>query len=286
MADFEQLNQDYRKIEKALLFLETHFRDQPSLSETARHVGLSEFHFQRLFSRWVGISPKRFLQFLTKEHAKKMLQTSKNILDAAYESGLSGSGRLHDLLVHCEALTPGQLKEKGSGLTIHYGFHSSPFGTCLLALTDRGICHLRFVQESGTGLVEALCNNWPNADIQHSPGKTGPVISSVFNRDRKIPTRPLHIFVQGTNFQIKVWEALLRIPFGTAVAYEDIAHHIGSPGAVRAVGTAIGKNPVPYLIPCHRVVRKMGDFGNFGEGPIRKKAIIGWEAAKSGLWCR
>ena len=282
MKEIEQLSRDYDRIEEAIRFLEQSFDQQPSLSEIAEHTGLSEFHFQRLFSRWVGISPKRFLQFLTKEYAKKMLLDSKNVLDTTFDSGLSSPGRLYDLFVACEALTPGEYKRKGEGLTIIHGFHPTPFGECLLAVTERGICGLKFVKdENRDHLVRWLQKQWPKSDLVSDPNHVKPFIQKIFDFSADHKPGPLYLYVQGTNFQIKVWEALLRIPLGKAVTYEDVARHIGLPKASRAVGNAVGKNPIPFLIPCHRVIRKLGEFGNYGEGPARKKAILGWEAARS-----
>ncbi|KPJ75890.1 MAG: 6-O-methylguanine DNA methyltransferase [Deltaproteobacteria bacterium SG8_13] len=279
MKDLKQLSKDYRRVEQAIEYLEVHFHRQPPLAEIASAVAMSEYHFQRLFSRWVGISPKRFLQFLTKEYAKKLITESENILDAAYDTGLSSPGRLHDLFVTCEAMTPGQVKTKGSGVRLVYGFHPSPFGDCLLAATERGICALRFVQTGDADhMVDWLQRQWPKATLQHEQDETFLLHRRVFDFAPGREPAPVHLYVRGTNFQIKVWEALLKIPLGKAVAYEDIARHIGMPRAARAVGNAVGSNPIPFLIPCHRVIRKMGDFGNYGEGPARKKAILGWEA--------
>jgi AraC family transcriptional regulator of adaptative response/methylated-DNA-[protein]-cysteine methyltransferase len=280
MTTMEQLEDDYQRVEHAIHFIEGQALRQPSLSEIAAEVGLSEFHFQRLFSRWVGISPKRFLQFLTKEYARRLLEESRDVLSVTYDSGLSSPGRLHELFVTCEAVTPGEIKMRGEGLTIEYGFHPSPFGRCLLALTDRGICGLSFVQEAPEEtLVDRLRGRWPGALISHRPEATASVVDQIFAFPAEHEPAPLHLFVRGTNFQIQVWQALIRIPLGKAVTYEDIARHIGSPLSCRAVGNAVGHNPIPFLIPCHRVIRKMGEFGNYGEGPDRKKAILGWEAA-------
>jgi AraC family transcriptional regulator of adaptative response/methylated-DNA-[protein]-cysteine methyltransferase len=283
MNDLKKLSRDYDRVEKAIRFLEQSFDRQPSLAEIAGKVGLSEFHFQRLFSRWVGISPKRFLQFLTKEYAKKMLADSRNVLDATYDAGLSSPGRLYDLFVACEALTPGEYKRKGEGMTIFHGIHPSPFGQCLLAVTGRGICGLKFLQgKNREQLTGWLQKQWPMADLVNDPSRVKPFIQRIFDFSADNEPGPLHLYVRGTNFQIKVWEALLMIPLGKAVTYEDIARHIGQPKASRAVGNAVGKNPIPFLIPCHRVIRKLGEFGNYGEGPWRKKAILGWEAARQG----
>ncbi len=280
MTPMEQLEEDYGRVESAIRFIEEEALRQPSLAEIANAAGLSEFHFQRLFSRWVGISPKRFLQFLTKEYARRLLQESRDVLSVTYDAGLSSPGRLHELFVTCEAVTPGEVKSRGEGLSIEYGFHPSPFGRCLLAVTERGICGLSFVQEAPeSNLVRSLQARWPGARLSQSADATAEVARRIFAFDAPREPGPLHLFVRGTNFQIQVWEALIRIPFGKAVTYEDIARHIGMPNAPRAVGNAVGSNPIPFLIPCHRVIRKLGEFGNYGEGPQRKKAILGWEAA-------
>jgi AraC family transcriptional regulator of adaptative response/methylated-DNA-[protein]-cysteine methyltransferase len=279
-TDYSSACRDYERIEKAIMYIEANFDRQPELKEISGHIGLSEFHFQRLFSSWVGISPKRFLQFLTKEHVKQLLSGSANLLDAAYDAGLSGPGRLHDLFVACEAVTPGEFKARGKGLTITYGFHDSPFGECLIARTERGICWLSFVRQGGRKrLLEELTEAWKNARVVADPSATRPLVARIYDPGRWESKNPLPVLVKGTNFQIKVWEALLRIPVGTVVSYEDVALHIGFPKAVRAVGNAVGKNPVSFVIPCHRVVRKTADFGNYGGGPARKKAMLGWEAA-------
>ncbi len=276
-----QASEDYERIEKAIKFLETNFSRQPGLKEIAAHIGLSEFHFQRLFSRWVGISPKRFLQFLTKEYAKHLLEESANLLDVTYESGLSSPGRLHDLFVNCEAVTPGEYKSKGQGLTIKYGFHASPFGECLLATTERGICGFFFVKNRDRkDPLSELRYFWQQADIVEDPDASGDLIDRIFNLSFSDAGPPLHLILNGTNFQIKVWEALIKIPFGAVVSYEDVAIQVGLPGATRAVGSAVGKNPISFIIPCHRVIRKTADFGNYGGGTARKKAILGWEAAR------
>jgi AraC family transcriptional regulator of adaptative response/methylated-DNA-[protein]-cysteine methyltransferase len=282
MQTFKRLCRDYERVEQAIRFLEDNAQRQPSLAQTAAAADLSEYHFQRLFSRWVGISPKRFLQYLTKEHAKQMLTRSDTVLDTAYETGLSGAGRLHDLFVSCEAVTPGDLRRQGAGLEINYGFHPSPFGECLLATTIRGICNLTFVQKNDCNAVrEDLVRQWPRAVIRQRPRQTAPLLERIFAAIPAQEPAPLHLYVKGTNFQIKVWEALLQIPLGQAVTYEDIARHIGLPRAARAVGNAVGRNPIPYLIPCHRVIRKTGVFGHYGGGPARKKAMLGWESARA-----
>ncbi len=284
--DFETLEEDYRRVEQAILFLERNARRQPELKEIAESVHLSEYHFQRLFTRWVGISPKRFLQYLTKEGAKRLLDRSENLLTTAYAVGLSGPGRLHDLFITCEAVTPGEFKTRGAGLEIRYGFHATPFGECLLGVTARGVCHLAFVEQAGReAALEELRRNWNRAALGEDPAATRPFIGRIFSpagwnqapgsQDR------LPVYLRGTNFQIKVWEALLRIPPGAATTYQDLAIAIGMPNAARAVGHAVGRNPVPVLIPCHRVIHKVGDFGHYRYGSARKKALLGWEQAWS-----
>lgn len=274
---YQQLSQDYALVEQALGYLEDHFQDQPDLNVIAEQMGYSEYHFQRLFTRWVGISPKRFLQFLTKEHAKSALQESLSVDQAAFLTGLSSPGRLYDLFVTCEAVTPGEYKARGAGLDIDYGFHPTPFGECLLALTGRGICFLRFVDQDGrVSALQDLQAHWPQASLSENTPKTSQVMGDIFPLADK-PGGRLNIYLSGTNFQIKVWEALLRIPYGKLVSYGQIASSLNLPGASRAVGQAVGNNPIAYLIPCHRVIRKMGVFGNYRYGPLRKKAMLGWE---------
>lgn len=281
-TDFEQLSRDYQTVEKAIIFLENHVEEQPNLKDVAESVHLSEYHFQRLFTRWVGISPKRFLQYLTKERAKEMLEESGSVLEAAYAAGLSSPGRLHDLFVNCEAVTPGDYKSQGEDLEIAYGFHASPFGECLLALTDRGICDLIFVSEGNQEeALKALKRRWARAALQEDPERTGPVALQVFDRLTGGEAKPLSLHLRGTNFQIKVWEALLNIPSGTVVSYEDIAVSIGMPSAARVVSNAVARNPIPVIIPCHRVIRKAGAYGGYRWGTARKKALLGWEAAYS-----
>jgi len=246
-------------------------------------MDMSPFHFQRLFMRWAGISPKRFSQVLSLEYAKERLRASRNVLDATWDAGLTSGGRLHDLFVSLEAVTPGEFRREGAGLRIAFGFHETPFGDCLLALTDRGICGLSFVHGSRTGALEELASWWPGADIVERPRETAPVAHRVFHalevRDPE-GLVPLGLLVRGTNFQVKVWRALLQIPAGAVTTYEDIARSVGSPGAVRAVGTAIGRNPVAFLIPCHRVIRTTGASGSYRWGTERKRAMIAWESGR------
>lgn len=272
---------DYARIEQAILYLEENYHRQPELREVAQSVHLSEFHFQRLFRRWAGISPKRFIQFLTLEHAKKLLEGSHSVLDATYDAGLSSPGRLHDLFVNVEAMTPGEYKAKGVGLHIYYGYHPSPFGECLLCVTERGICGLGFADARGR--VQALKDfraRWPAAHWEESPHFTQPYAARIFDGQKLNGNRPLTLLLQGTNFQIKVWEALLRIPLGAVIPYEDLAVRVCSARAARAVGGAVGRNPIAFLIPCHRVIRKAGGMGGYHWGLPRKKAMLAWEAAQ------
>lgn len=270
----------YARIEKAILYLGDNFRRQPDLKDVAREVGLSEYHFHRMFTRWAGISPKRFLQVLTAEYARSLLRERPSVLDAAYEAGLSGPGRLHDLIVNVYAMTPGEMKGEGAGLTIRYGVHPSPFGDCLVAITDRGICELSFLSGDRCGeAVEDLGKQWRRAMLREDPGATIGVANRIFDPPRRSAVSPLNVFVRGTNFHVRVWEALVRIPPGHALSYEDVAVHLGVPGAARAVGLAAARNRVGFLIPCHRVIRKTGNFGDYRWGGARKKAILAWEAA-------
>ncbi len=281
-TDYRQMNTDYPVIERAIRYLEEHASRQPELGEIASAVGLSEFHFQRVFTRWAGISPKRFLQFLTKENAKELLDQSENLLDTTLQVGLSSLGRLHDLFITTEAVTPGEYKNRGEGLTIHYGLHPTPFGQCLIGVTERGICHLGFTESSEGGAVDELAAEWHKAKLIESPRRTESFVEPIFNVGRH-RDKPLQVYLRGTNFQIKVWEALLRIPLGSVSTYQQIAEQVGRPRAVRAVGTAVGHNPIPVLIPCHRVIRKLGEFGNYHYGTARKKAMLGWELSKTQL---
>ena len=277
---YAKASEDYGRIEAAIYYLEQNFQDQPTLAEIAAHVGLSDYHFQRLFSRWAGTSPKRFLQFLTIQHAKKLLAESQTILDTTYEAGLSSPSRLHDLFVTHEAITPGEFKQKGAGLTIQYGFHDSPFGECLIALTERGICGLQFVANSDCeATLSELKTSWPQAEFVEDDEATRPFINPIFNLSEAEERPSLPLYLKGTNFQIQVWQALLKIPVGTAVSYGTVAQLIGNPKASRAVGTATGSNPIGYLIPCHRVIRQAGGLGQYRWGSSRKKAILGWESA-------
>jgi AraC family transcriptional regulator of adaptative response/methylated-DNA-[protein]-cysteine methyltransferase len=277
-TNLKQLSEDYLRIEQAILYLESHYKDQPSLEDVAANIGLSEFHFQRLFTRWAGVSPKRFLQFLTKEGAKDLLSRSENLLDTTHQVGLSSLGRLHDLFVTTEAVSPGEYKSRGEGVTIRYGLHASPFGKCLVAVTERGVCHLGFIQTTEGDAIDSLVADWKNARMIEDHKSTKPLIEPIFDVNAR---GKLNLHLRGTNFQLKVWEALLKIPAGTVTTYEGLAERIGQPAASRAVGTAVGRNPIAVLIPCHRVIRKVGEFGNYRYGAARKMALLGREFSYS-----
>jgi len=276
-TDRKQLSEDYLRVEQAILYLEDHYKDQPALEDVAANIGLSEYHFQRLFTRWAGVSPKRFLQFLTKEGAKSLLAKSENLLDTTHQIGLSSLGRLHDLFVTAEAVTPGEYKSRGAGVTIRYGIHPTPFGKCLIATTDRGICHLSFVQTGEGDAIDNLVADWDQAKMIEDYRSTVTLIEPIFDLRYNHRGKPLNVHLRGTNFQLKVWEALLQIPAGEVTTYAGLAARIGNPGATRAVGTAVGHNPIAVLIPCHRLIRKVGDFGNYRYGALRKKALLARE---------
>ncbi|MBD2110679.1 methylated-DNA--[protein]-cysteine S-methyltransferase [Nodosilinea sp. FACHB-141] len=272
-------NETYRQIAEAIAFLRQHHLDQPDLAAVARHVHLSEYHFQRLFTRWAGISPKRFLQNLTVDYAKAKIAETKSLMDLTGDVGLSSPSRLHDLFVSLEAVSPGEFKSGGAGLKICYGIHATPFGLCLLAKTARGICNLHFLETPDQAMAEHLLQaEWPRATLVDDQPGTAEECHRIFTPD---PDRPLALAVKGTNFQIQVWRALLQIPPGGLTTYQGLAEAIGRPTAARAVGNAIGQNPVGYLIPCHRVIRASGEWGGYRWGPARKTLLLGWEAGQT-----
>ncbi len=275
----EQENLNFKRIAEAIDYLSTHFREQPALEQVAEKVHLSPFHFQRLFTEWAGVSPKKFLQFLTVDYAKTILQKANTTLAAtAFESGLSGTGRLHDLFVSIEGMTPGEYKNGGESLSINYSFAESPFGDLLVASTAKGICHMAFADEPTHALKE-LQRSFPNAQYRQMVDRIQQDALHIFRHDWSQPEQ-VKLHLKGTTFQLKVWETLLKIPMGGLSSYSTIATSIQQPSAQRAVGTAIGQNPVAFLIPCHRVIQSTGSFGNYHWGSARKSAIIGWEAAK------
>ncbi len=277
----EQQSQNYHRVEQAIEYLSSNFRQQPDLEAIAAYFHLSKYHFQRIFKEWAGVTPSQFLRYLTVEYAKEQLKESRSVLATTLDLGLSSPGRLHDLFVTFEAMTPGEYKAGGEGLDIHFGFHQSPFGSCLVAMTDRGLCALRFLPgDKGEGVFIDLKQEWPSANFQESPGRTAPLVERLFASSDQEGIRQFSLLLKGTNFQVKVWQALLAVPFGALTSYSDLAAAVGKPTATRAVANAVANNPVAYLIPCHRVIKRVGEFHHYRWGASRKKAMIGWEAAK------
>lgn len=271
----------YQQIAQAIEHLVATYREQPTLADLASHANVSEFHFQRLFTEWAGVSPKKFGQYLTLDYARQQLRRGTPLADVAYEAGLSGTGRLHDLFVTIEGVTPGQFRQGGAGLVLDYGLFDSPFGTYVLGAIQGKIALLHFLS-AGDDPETLLTAAWPEASLRHNPTPVRALADQIFPSARGLqePTQPLPVLVRGSAFQLKVWEALLRIPEGHLASYDQIAQSIGQPTASRAVGTAIGSNPIGYLIPCHRVIKKTGLFGNYSWGADRKQAMLGWEAAR------
>ena len=273
-------NGNYARIERAIRFIEDNRLDQPTLGEIAAGVGMSPFHLQRVFTAWAGVSPKLFLRYVTFDHAREALMDASPVLDAALDVGLSGPGRLHDLFVTLEAATPGEVGAGGRGLEIRYGRHEGVFGSFLVGATERGVCRISFDQE-GEDRVGALAETWPNARLVEDAAFTWKVAGEALAHGMDSGGSPIRLWARGTNFQIKVWEALLRVPPGRLVRYGDIARAVGRPGASRAVGQAVGANPIAVLIPCHRVIRASGRFETgYRWGSARKRALIAWEASR------
>ncbi|MDR7208143.1 methylated-DNA--[protein]-cysteine S-methyltransferase [Flavobacterium piscis] len=278
-----QENINYNRIAEAIDYIKTNFREQPNLDEVAEKVHLSPFHFQRLFTEWAGTSPKKFLQYISVEHAKKILKENNHatLFDAAFDTGLSGTSRLHDLFVNIEGMTPAEYKNGGKNLFINYSFVESPFGNIIVASTQKGICFMAFAESEEIGF-EDLKRKFPNAEFSRKLDLVQQNALFIFQNDwSKLSEIKLHL--KGTDFQLKVWETLLKIPLGKLSTYGSIAHQIEKPNASRAVGTAIGSNPVAFLIPCHRVIQSSGTFGGYMWGNTRKTAIIGWESAQINL---
>ncbi|WP_196892052.1 bifunctional helix-turn-helix domain-containing protein/methylated-DNA--[protein]-cysteine S-methyltransferase [Aureivirga marina] len=269
----------YNKVAEAISYIDDNFKEQPSLDDIAKHVNLSSFHFQRLFKDWVGISPKQYLKFISSNYAKSLLKKKEsNLFDTAFDMGLSGTSRLHDMFITIEGMTPGEYKNGGSTLIINYSFAESLFGKIIVAATKKGICHLAFSEDNNLAFEE-LKEIFPNAIFHQKFDKFQEEALLIFRNDWS-NLKEIKLHLKGTKFQLKVWEALLSIPYGNISTYGEIAKKIEQPLASRAVGTAIGNNPIAYLIPCHRVIQKSGNFGGYHWNPIRKKAIIGWEASK------
>ncbi len=270
---------NYLKIEKAIQYIEDNFKEQPSLVDIAEHLQLSPFHFQKLFSDWAGVSPKKFLQYISINYAKSLLKLKKqNLFNTTVDIGLSSTSRLHDLFISIEGMTPAEYKNEGENLLINYNYFKSPFGETLVASTPKGICFLKFIDDKANGLEE-LKRNFSNATFQMKSDKNQKKLSPIF-RNNLDNLEQIKLHLKGTEFQLKVWEALLTIPLGKLATYGEVSKFINKPKASRAVGTAIGNNPIAFLIPCHRVIQASGKIGGYRWNPIRKKAIIGWEASK------
>ena len=271
----------FQLVEKAIQYLVAHQKKQPELDDLAQALETSPFHLQRVFTEWAGISPKKFLQYLTTESLKRELESTRNLVEVADSVGLTTQSRVYDHMVSLEAVTPGEFRSRGKGLVIEYGIHMTPFGNLLIATTPRGICWAAFAAGTVEKEVAELERRWPSATIRENSGSTRTVADRIFAHDQR--RKPLSLHVEGTNFQVRVWEALLKIPYGHVTGYANVAETIGNHGATRAVGTAIAQNPVAYVIPCHRVIRSEGIIGNYHWNPGRKGAIIGWEMASEKL---
>lgn len=272
---------NYNRIAEAIDFYRLNFKKQPDLEEVAEHIHISPFHFQRMFKEWAGVTPKQFLQYLSLEHAKGLLKESRtSLFDAAFETGLSGTGRLHDLFIKVEGMTPGEYKNGGAQLHIHYSFAESPFGTLIVASTPKGICYMAFADQGPEAALAALKKDFPSAGYQQLTDQIQQNALFIFNQDwSRLGEIKLHL--KGTPFQLKVWETLLKIPMGEVSTYTGVAEKLNNPKASRAVGSAVAGNPVAFLIPCHRVIKATGEFGEYHWGSTRKSAMIGWEAAKA-----
>lgn len=273
---------DYEVVRRTLAFISDHWRRQPSVEEMADHVGLSAGHLHHLFRRWAGLTPKDFLQAITLDAARQLLREEATVLDTAYEVGYSGPGRLHDLFVTHEAMSPGDYKTGGAGIAMAYGFHPSPFGKALVIATDRGLAGLGFCDSGGepTALAD-MTGRWPRASFHEDLRLTAPYAERIFDPRAWAGEQPLRVVLIGTDFEVRVWETLLRIPMGRATTYSTIASHVGKPGAARAVGTAVGRNPVSFVVPCHRVIGRSGALTGYHWGLTRKQAMLGWEAGKT-----
>lgn len=282
LSPADQALTDYARVTSAIRFCSEYWRDHPPLEEIAAHVGLSESHFQKLFTRWAGLSPKAFMQAITLDHARTLLDGAASVLDTAYEVGLSGPGRLHDLFVTHVGLSPGEYKAKGGGLTVTWGFHASPFGRALVMTSPRGLVGLAFADdgEEAEALAD-MTSRWPQARFVEDAAATAPTARRIFDSACWSKDTPLRVHLIGTDFEVRVWETLLAIPMGRATTYSDIARHIGRPAASRAVGAAVGKNPISFVVPCHRVLGRSGALTGYHWGLTRKQAMLGWEAGRA-----
>jgi AraC family transcriptional regulator of adaptative response/methylated-DNA-[protein]-cysteine methyltransferase len=279
LAPLSSAAADYDVVRRAIAHIKGNWRDQPEVEEIAEASGVTPTELHHLFRRWAGLTPKAFLQALTLDSARQLLRSSASVLDASYEVGLSGPGRLHDLFVTHESMSPGEWKSGGEGLTVYYGFHPSLFGTALVMATDRGLCGLAFADfgKERPALVD-MRQRWPRAKIVEDSARTAPLAARIFDRNLWRADRPLRVVLIGTDFEVRVWETLMRIPMGRAITYSDLAGTIGKPKAARAVGAAVGKNPISFVVPCHRVVGKSGELTGYHWGLTRKRAMLGWEA--------
>lgn len=278
MSLFDEVN--YQRIEQAIAFIRKHYQQQPNLEQVADSVGMSQYHFQKVFTEWAGVSPKKFIQYLSLEHAKKLLESSdKSLMDVSYDLGMSGASRLHDLFVSVEGMTPGEFRNGGAGLSINYCFAETPFGVVIVASTSKGVCHLSFQDDKQLALHK-LAERFPFASLNAFVDQYQQQALSIFSKDWT-ELKSIRLHLAGTEFQLKVWQSLLRIPSAYLSTYGKIAKSIDNSKAVRAVGTAIGKNPIAFIIPCHRVIQASGCIGGYRWGEDRKSAMIGWESAQS-----
>jgi AraC family transcriptional regulator of adaptative response/methylated-DNA-[protein]-cysteine methyltransferase len=285
-AALARASDDYASVRRAIAYLYEHWRDQPDLEAIARAAGLSADGLTVLFRRWAGLTPKAFLQAITLDSARRLLRESASVLDTAYEVGLSGPGRLHDLFVTHEAMSPGEWKAGGAGLSLRFGFHPSPFGTALLMATDRGLAGIAFADpgEEQAALAD-MQGRWPNAAYLHDPDAVAPLAARIFDPARWRPDEPLRIVLIGADFEVRVWETLLRVPLGRLTSYSAVAEKVCTAKAARAVGAAVGRNPLCFVVPCHRVIGKTGDLNGYHWGLTRKRAMLGWEAGQVGAPC-
>lgn len=283
LAGVEDAERDYQVVRETLRILTDTWRDQPRLEDIAAQVGLQPIQLQRVFSRWAGITPKQFVQAITLDHARSLLKDAASVLDTTYEVGLSGPGRLHDLFVTHEAMTPGAYRARGEGVTMYHAFHPSPFGQVLLMVTEHGLAGLAFADPGEEqAALDDMTSRWPKAVYIEDRAMTAPYVSRIFDKEEWSPDSPLNVVFIGTDFEIRVWETLLRIPMGKATTYSDIAAKLGKPSAARAVGTAVGRNPISFVVPCHRVIGRTGSLCGYHWGLTRKRAILGWEAGVTG----